>query len=110
MNFTSEIPTKAGFYAWKRVIDEAPLPHRVVLFGGVLRVVFAPGTIPVEELGGLWCRLAAEDECVPKEEVEKAWSEGAAHGLFAYVKDDPIVALKPMWLNSRAKRVVEGRE
>ncbi len=89
MNFTPNLPTQPGFYAWKP--DETWVRTHVIQLNhdGVELAPYErnPFTgrfdIPTS---GLWCRL------VPADELYKAWWEG---GIIP-------------WTNSRAKCVAEG--
>lgn len=73
MKFTTELPTKPGFYLWKwHENDSVELTWVTQGDGGTLWRDC--GKFPATT--GLWCRLVPADEVVPKEEVEKAWNEG----------------------------------
>jgi hypothetical protein len=99
VNWSSELPTKAGFFAWKPCDDGEVTPH--VVFEnplGVLCVWDEYGDLPVVDLAGLWCPLVPADECVPKKWLEEAWMEGWESG------EGP----QALWNESLAKRRMEG--
>ncbi len=96
MTFTTETPTQPGAYWWKGYSDAIPR-FTEVFVGPDGGLWYDRGT--VESHGGLWCRLVAA------EEVKEAWAEGRAS-----VCTDKDGELLEMWANSRAKKVVEGKE
>lgn len=99
MTFTTIPPTTPGFYAWradsgyssecKELYD---YKGEAFQFGGIYHGYSA------SKIGGEWCRL------VPADEVEKAWDEGAK----MHVNEEMV--LQRNWMNSRAKRIAEGKE
>ncbi len=97
MNFTETKPTVPGAYWWRK---QTGYP--------VLLVNLERG-----KDGGLWCIISTHirrlrnygewsSRLVPVDEVEKAYSEGR--------KDCWESERKEPWEDSRARRVVEGRE
>jgi len=100
MNFTKELPTKPGFYAWRRGNGEEVEVAEIYKTGDLLRSLFAGDreSFPVGNAKGEWCRL------VPAEEQREAWLEGAKAITNFYI---PI---ETHWQQSRAKRVMEGEE
>lgn len=111
MNFTKELPTRPGFYAWRRKTcgkivvmrtftmpcDDAPLccagegtPLGSVTRGGI---------------GGEWCLL------VPAGEIEKAWKECLdGQKEFECDPSSEVSFREQRWNASRARRVMNGDE
>ncbi len=107
MNFTKELPTRPGAYWWRADDgDECPTICEVAHMEGAFAVWFV-GELecePTELIGGEWCELVPRDEVVPKGEIEKAWQESRMFGL------DGRRTRMTDWHDSRAKRVMEGKE
>lgn len=106
MSFTNELPTVPGDFAWK---DDAECGSYILLQvvewplnGPGLWVKDAMQVVPLEDYGGLWCRLVPADETVAKEEIEKAWQEGLSTGMSRPNET------RLEWIGSRAKKVMEG--
>jgi len=92
MTFTKELPTTPGWYLW-RWDEKAML--RVAKVDGEGEVNFTHGVIDdVSRCGGEWCKI------VEATEIEKAYREGNKAGVEDFGS----------WENSRAKRVMEGKE
>ncbi len=108
MNFTKELPTRPGFYAW-RFNEVEPEPSACVVFKRDVNlfvlITDEIGAEPIENVGGEWCELVPRDEVVPKVEVERSYFEG-------YFSSNPLN--DTLWITafekSRAKRVMEGKE
>jgi hypothetical protein len=98
MTFTTQPPTRAGAY-WVRTKNGSP----------VLREVFIAGNGKLAVFDGITRMLSDYKHCewsrlVPVSEVEKAWQEGCMAGNEAkHINDIP-----KSWLNSHARKVVEG--
>ncbi len=99
MNFTKELPTRPGFYAWRRDCSGEIHTTRVIEcdeWG--LCCDDGNDTEPLPEHGE-WCELVPRNEVVPKGEIETASIEGWTDCDEGY-----------KWNDSRAKRVMEGKE
>lgn len=97
MNWTKTPPTRPGAYWWRlNKKDKEPClvieEHSADWDGELIDV---SSDRPPNEVGGEWC-----GPLVPVEEVEKAYEEGRD---FLH---NPLA----QWENSRARRVVEGKE
>lgn len=100
MNFTSNMPTVSGFYAWRRDARSGVLLTNVLESEGRIWPAFT---------GGLWCRL------VPAEETGRAYKEGFLDYHQETQENQTFPMMTPGWVTvyynkSRAKRVAEGRE
>lgn len=97
MTFTNELPTSAGNFLWRSGQDSEPELVKVTCDG---ETWFAGLEIKilVKHMGGQWCRL------VPAEEMEKAWFEARSYGPTG--RSCGMI----FWHESRAKRVMEGKE
>lgn len=101
MNWTKKIPTKPGAYWWK---SQAGAIKVVELFLDRYCNLIAQGlgvSDDVDLLGGEW-----SGPLVPVEEVEKAYWEGYWEG---YKHGDDCLTGRT-YTDSRARRVVEGKE
>lgn len=102
MKFTAELPRIPGDYAWKKDLSYS---------GYILFQVHSSycklfvGQSTVQEIGGFWCWMVPADEVVSKEEVEKAWREGISWAV--NISDNRADS---EWTNSRARKVMEGKE
>lgn len=106
MNFTTETPTKPGFYAWKSGEHGAVLLVDLYLATSGRLVCTRDGFTDMldemEQQEDHWCRL------VPAEEVEKAWRDGFS--CAAYASRLTYITADGAFAESRAKRVMEGEE
>ena len=102
MTFTKTPPTTPGFYAWREISDEKPQATADVYLteAGKLACIIHGRVGFLEDFGGEWCRL------VPAEEIEKAWDESRE----SHITHGGWFAFDFEWKDSRAKRVMEGRE
>lgn len=102
VNFTKEVPTRPGFYAWRQsaelsevklleIFDEADAKAGLYPHWGEPR--------RLDRAGGEWCRL------VPAEEIGQSHSEG----WYDYERDKHGT-WQAAFDASRAKRVMEGEE
>lgn len=106
MNFTKTLPTRPGAYWW-RESEEQKNPDLCKLvqtkYGMVVCMTGQSDYFEIVHLEcGEWCELVPRDETVPKGEVEKSYQEG--------VNDGAEFGKAPLWQDSRAKRVMEGKE
>ena len=103
MTFTSEKPTVPGAYWWRGSICEPILVNvwssKEKLFG----TSQLGTTARVDLYNGEW-----SPRLVPVDEVEKALSEGFSIGR-RYL-DSTIEEKEKLFNNSRARRVVDGRD
>lgn len=115
MTFTTQPPTKPGFYRWrsesedKRNLCASVVKHRDDFWAHIDRWFE-----PVMKFGGEWCELVPKSLVEEKDreierlrgEIRATWEEARhmewnGHGL---------ERLKNRWNESRAKRVPEGKE
>lgn len=96
MTFTSNPPSRPGFYAWKDddESDFAGIERKVFLHQQELCVKTDKGIFTVIEFGGLWCPL------FPADELEKAFREGESMGKWREPEQS--------WLQSNTRKLVEG--
>ena len=92
MKFTHEKPTVRGWYLYWNYHALEPFCVECRVFDGVM---WARVEQPVSQMNGEW-----SERLVPVGEVETAYREGAS--------DYEVVG--GCWTNSRARRVVEGKE
>ena len=90
MTFTTEKPTRPGWFLWKWTASET-VPKLCLVTMGDDGSLWRDGKVTATT--GEWCRL------VPAEEIENAWREGAR-----------ALPTTSDWDESRAKRVMEGAE
>ena len=102
MTFTSTPPTTPGDYKWRDNKDWDGIAMTLVedleASDGSLVRVGDGEAIPLPK-GGEWCRM------VPAEEIDRTWKESRdvdITGNGHWVRKD--------WKNSRARRVMEGKE
>lgn len=115
MKFTSELPTKAGYFLFKKYKYQSGCPVEVRIDNSGELVIHGWG-VRIKNAGGLWCRL------VPAEEVEKLIESSVEFALRCkhckgnqqdndgenYI-NQPCPECKDLWeALSRAKRVMEG--
>lgn len=104
MTFTPQTPTAPGFFLWKTDANDPDFCFRYIIISSEYGVLIDRDCgLKTSQFGGLWCLLVPENECVPKEEVEKAWLEGFESGPDQWKANS-------RWHGSRAKRVMEGIE
>ena len=100
VEFTDEVPTRAGVYWWtRRVGSESTSLHVKDIWNpcGEMLMDRITNKEPLE-IGGLW-----SSTLVPVTEVEKAYDEGSND------TEEPLGRnAERRWEKSRAKRVVEG--
>lgn len=95
-SFTSTPPTTPGWFAWKQpdgqmgslYLNQRDLDCRLTMTA-------------FERMKLEWCRL------VPAEEIEKAWDE-SREGKYNNAYDS--WSFDTSWSDSRAKRIMEGKE
>lgn len=107
MNWTKTIPTKPGAYWWK---SQAGAIKAVEVFLDRYCNLIAQGlgvSDDVDLLGGEWC-----GPLVPVEEVQIAFEEGHLKGSAGMPASqrDKMLSAHHDFFNSRARRVVEGKE
>lgn len=100
MTFSTDKPTVPGIYLWRWHESDA-LELEWVTQGDDGTLWRNGGRTPAKT--GLWCRL------VPAEEVEKAFWEGS-NGVLGSLHEPVSSVVNQSWTQSRAKRVVEGKE
>ena len=98
MIFTKILPTAPGFYAWRKDAG-APISAITVTTN---EEMWRAGAVKLQECylnKGEWCRL------VPAEEIDLAYEEGwDQRNSYSFVDENTA------WNNSRAKRVMDGKE
>jgi len=99
MNWTKTPPTKPGAYWWRPSANDESCVVEVTPDYHWRAGLATPLT---KNTGGEWC-----GPLVPVEEVEKAWKEGSNYGQCDCRACSEYDAAK--WLNSRAKKIVEGK-
>lgn len=107
MTFTKETPTRPGFYLWRRDNENVEVGLNVEPHGldSALKVRLSNHRtmtpIPVSDVPGEWCLL------VPHDEIKKTWKEAKASTHASHID---AASPDTEWLNSRARRVMEGKE
>ncbi len=115
MTFTKTLPTRPGAYWWRSHDKADPIAALVMdastaypALGG-LYVEFSNASMGhVTRVGGEWCELVPKDEVVPKGEVLKVWDEARERCRCRTSRDG--WKFVNYWNDSRAKRVMEGKE
>ena len=97
MTFTKEPPTKPGWFLWK-LFESETVPILCLVTEGDDGRLWRDGKAPATN--GEWCRL------VPAEELQLAWEEDRG-GKFSR---NGQWLHSGRWNESRAKRVMDGRE
>ena len=100
MTFTDKKPTVPGVYLYKYAKDSVLEVFQIVDKNGVLMAKEGGALLDLALYGGLW-----SSRLVPVEEVELAYHEGVENKRNQFLSDHPRD-----WENSRARRVVEGKE
>ena len=101
MNWTKTPPTRPGAY-WRKIYPiELASPMLLELYESKGELLAIGNCVHglASSLCGEWC-----GPLVPVEEVEKAWNEGFVSG-----RDRQSFGTEE-WKQSRARRVVEGKE
>ena len=104
MNWTKTIPTRPGAY-WRKIYPvELASPMLLELYESKGELLAIGNCVHglASSLCGEWC-----GPLVPVEEVRRAYYEGHIHAISSDPEADPQ---ELSWPNSRARRVVEGKE
>lgn len=96
MKFTSQVPTKDGYYLWR--LDINFREYVVTIENGYTEA----GVLP-PHMSGEWCPLVPLDECRHENEIKEAFIEASPYEVGSDL-------FKQQWEQSRAKRVMEGPE
>ena len=105
MTFTNQVPTVPGFYAWKPRKGFGPIAVFIQRWNTVFEVFHGTKLQGVTtDIGGFWCLLLPADECVKRDEIEKAFREALQH--FPVSETTKIV----LWTDSRAYKIAKGEE
>lgn len=102
MNWTKTIPTKPGAYWWRQSPNRYPFLTELTESGEFYMAGCRERFCESQLEGGEW-----SGPLVPVEEVRRAYYEGHIHAISSDPEADPQ---ELSWPNSRARRVVEGKE
>ncbi len=65
MNFTPNLPTQPGFYAWKREESPERNVYIIKIFKNSTGLFIEQNSsMELKDIGGLWCRLVPAEETV----------------------------------------------
>jgi hypothetical protein len=101
MNFTHTKPTVPGAYWWRLNGSGTPYIYELKMTPEGLMISSDVGDCPIDPNYGEW-----SSRLVPVDEVEKAYREGWHNRIYCDV--ETIEELT--WLDSNARRVVDGRD